>query len=128
MKKISSVILGLSLSLQVGASSLCRNATNTIIYKTAANSAELLVTDILDGQRVLKNLDLTKHNISLTERTLLGFDIDGDEVTSTSAVKIRVTKKSNRSFSPSFMDVTNDLLGLETHYICETVEKIGSSL
>ena len=122
MKKLLLTALILSACISSQASSVCRNAMNSVIYKTAGDFAQLQVTDILNDQRVLKTLDLSKHDILLSQRRLLDLRLENDEIVSTSSVSIRVTKKNGELFPSSFMDLSEDLSALQTMYICQSRE------
>ena len=75
--------------------SVCRNATNTVIYKTAQDFQELMVTKNVGDTSILENLDIKKHNIELFNRVLLDSKIEENIQTVTSSVKIRITKAND---------------------------------
>lgn len=127
MKLLSSFVLLIGLCAQVNASSVCRNATNTVIYKTSDASAQLFVTQILDSKPILKLIDLKKHDVILAERNLLGLSMEEDEIVTTSSVRVRITKQDNEPFTPDFMHLSSDLSAIETLYICESRERVELS-
>jgi hypothetical protein len=127
MKFFSNLVFLIGLCAQANASSICRNATNTVIYKTSDASAQLFVTQILDSKPVLKLIDLKKHDVILAERNLLALSMEEDEIVSTSSVRVRITKQDNEPFSRDFMHLSSDLSAIETLYICESREKVELS-
>lgn len=120
------IILGLLCGAPASAMgfSVCRNATNTVIYKTAQDFKELQVTKTVLGIQMLESLDLKKHNIELFNRVVLDSKVEENLQTITSSVKIRVTKNSGAPFENFYEDLTKDNLAVETTYICESKERL----
>ena len=124
MKVIFGIAFGLLLCAQVQASSVCRNATNTVIYKTTENSAQLLVGKNENSGQRLVELDLSLHEVTLLQRESLGLRMEGQTIVSTSSVNILVTKKDGARFDSGFMHLISDGTAIRSIYICETRELI----
>lgn len=116
--------LGLILSFSSQAFSTCRNATNTVIYKTAQNFQQLQAAQLVDGRAVLQNIKLEDHQVKLFDRFLIDTEVRGQNTIVTSSVKIQVTKNNGEAFPKNFLNLSADKMALETTYICETIEQI----
>jgi hypothetical protein len=121
MKYFIISFVSLLFSISSFAFSTCRNATNTVIYKTAPGFQELLVSERVGEASFLQAIDLNEHKIKLLNRVILDSQERDGSVITTSTVKIQVTKNDGKPFERDFSHLTNDRLAVETIYICETI-------
>lgn len=121
MKKIVFLALGLILSLNSNAFSVCRNATNTVIYKTAENFQLLQAAKLVNGRSLLQEIKLEDHQVKLFDRFILDTEIRGENTVVTSSVKIQVTKNNGEAFDRNFFNLSADKMAIETTYICEAI-------
>jgi|GEM_PF-3920036 len=123
--KISFILI---LSLTAHANSfegqVCRNADNSIIYKTTDIWSSLVAKKVVDGLPTFVDIDLKKHSVSLTDRIFLGTENQAEFLKTTSSVRIEITKSNSSEFDANFLNLSQDGLSLKTIYICEKTQRL----
>lgn len=119
-KKTLIVALAIVASVSSHAISICRNASNTVIYEQLESSSTLLAASLKGDRPVLNLISLKEHDVRLFDRVFIDTTVQGNTATITSSVKIEVTKKDGSQFDSSFLNLNEDQTAIRTTYICET--------